>query len=71
MRRYCSPPGKFLSFRHCSEDWVGRDEESVSTALSKQKVLTAPAKLEGSTRKETVLLPTVTLELEYVFLILV
>lgn len=45
--------------------------KSVSTALSKQKILTAPAKLEGSTRKEIVLLPTVTLELEYVFLILV
>lgn len=47
---------------------VGRDEETVST-MSKQKMLTALAKLKSSTTKEREFLMTVILELEYVFLI--
>lgn len=47
---------------------VGRDEETVSPTLSKQRMLTALATLQGSTTKERVLLMTATLEMEYVFL---
>lgn len=48
---------------------VGRDEETVSTIVSKQKMLTALATLKGSTTRERAFLVTATLELEYVFLI--
>lgn len=70
-RRYSRTSEKFLGIRSCSEELVGRDEETVPTTLSKQKVLTAGAKDQGSTRKERVLLMSATLELDYVFLILV
>lgn len=49
---------------------VGRDQETLSTTLNKQKMLTALATLTGSTMQERVFLMTATLELEYVFLIL-
>lgn len=71
MRRYCRTSGKFLGIKSCSEDLVRRGEETVPTTLSKRKVLTALDKLKDSTMKERVLLTTVALELEYVFLILV
>lgn len=66
MRRYSKTSRKFFGIRSCSEELGRRGDWFYS--LSKQAVDSSGPNLRVPTMKERVLL-TVTLELEYVFLL--